>query len=209
MNQPKVLVLVPTISKVEPECLMAINSQEYDHYTTLVNYQKTEHITNIPRQNYSINSTVNRQALRKMALASDAEYFLFVDDDVVLPKDAIKNLVLHRKGLLFGWYRIISRPMWVAGCWAVDKLVIYRNPQKYVAKVDFGGLGCAMVSRKVLEAVDFTVGMDSVIQTCSGKANPGPCVSFCYNARMKGFNSYMCGDVVCGHKDRKTGVIVA
>lgn len=209
MSFPKVLVVIPTGNGVEPECAASVRAQDYPNFSAIVHFAPSQKMGLAERPNYSMNSTLSRQAARKMALASDAEYFLFLDDDVILPKDAILNLVKHRKPLLYGWYKMIVGKAWVAACWCAERLVRYRSPQKSLATCEMGGLGCMLVSRKALSQVDFAPGLNEIVQVETGEMmNLGPCGAFSRDAHVKGFRPLMCGDVICGHKDRKSGAVV-
>src|SRR3954466_2512570 len=97
----KVLVIVITADRVLPQCWEAIMKQDYPRFDLLVHVRKPkleeidgnqpEAIKAIIKK--YINCTDNREAARKIALASDAERFLFVDSDIVIPSGAIAEMV--------------------------------------------------------------------------------------------------------------------
>jgi|SRR5579862_698544 len=206
---PKVLIVIPTLNGVEPECAETVRNQTYSNYSVMTHFISQPKVDPIKqRAQYSNGSTLNRQAARKLALASDADYFWWLDDDVIPPADGLARLILQRKPLLYGWYKMITGKAWVAACWAAEKLVHYRHPQPSVVSCDMAGLGCMLVSRKALEKVDFQHGFDVQVYQADGqRASLGPCGAYSRDCREAGFRPLI-ADVVCGHKNRRTGVIV-
>src|SRR5438132_14208485 len=111
----RVLVIVPTNDYVESGCWDSVLAQDYPHYTVMVSVIKEVP----PRMQLekSVRSTVNRNYAAKMALASSADYFLFVDSDIVLPAHAITSmeaqLRLAGMDIVGGWYEMLASPAWV------------------------------------------------------------------------------------------------
>jgi len=90
---PKVMVILITKDYVMKECLESVNNQDYPLYSTLIHIKKPEYEDKDFLKQQSINVAENREYARKLALASDAKYFLIVDSDIVLPNNAITEFV--------------------------------------------------------------------------------------------------------------------
>jgi glycosyltransferase involved in cell wall biosynthesis len=77
---------------VHAKCLASIYSQDYPNVDALIYYKKpTSHDSWAALKN----CVDNRNAARKCALASDADYFLFLDDDIALPNTAVSSFMLQ------------------------------------------------------------------------------------------------------------------
>ena len=90
---PKVLAFVITKDYVKKECYESLLNQDYPKYDIMVHTQKPEYEDEIKYIEQSVNIAKNREAARKIALTSDAEYFLIIDSDIVIPKNAISEFV--------------------------------------------------------------------------------------------------------------------
>lgn len=106
--KPKVTIVV--IAPIDPKlktdrkAFLSALTQDYENFDVINHFEKPEdHIflkedTPFSRAMNSIaktywNCSKNREIARKLALNGDAEYFLFKDWDIVLPKDAISNFM--------------------------------------------------------------------------------------------------------------------
>jgi len=205
------MVIIVTKDGVEPDCIKSIYNLDYktdDGYagfSVLVHIMQPRHLHDEPRTHGVKNVVRNRNYTKQMALASEAEYFLWVDSDVVLPPHAISSLISHKKDIIGGWYKMINTPKWVAGGWISDNVFQnYLAPQTGITIVDMVGLGCVLMSREVMEKVDFRDGMDLLCKDSAGnQLRVGECNIFGTDARNKGFSLYMDGNVICGHLERK------
>lgn len=101
--------------------------------------------------------TTNRTGLVQEALKSDAEFFFFLDDDVICPDDIITTLLEHNLPIVCGLYmakkskgqRGLAAWMKVEGGYA---MIAQEQPGGLV-QVDVTGLGCALIHRTVFENV--------------------------------------------------------
>ncbi|MBW3011346.1 hypothetical protein KY326_03945, partial [Candidatus Woesearchaeota archaeon] len=144
----------------------------------------------------------SRKMIKNIFLKGDYQYLLYLDSDVIVPKDAIKQLLSRKKDIVSGVYlngmRINGKP----GVFPVlydfvsddpeDKRVklMTRNdvmPEKF-KEIACGGMGCVLVSRAVL--VDTT--FDKIENTTDD-------VSFFLEARKLGFRAYVDTSVKCNH----------
>lgn len=194
------------------DCLKSAISQDYKNFTVMIHLKKPIVDQSMDHKMVYFNCTDNMNEARKIALNSDAEKFLFVDSDILLPPGAISELVKQNKDIIGGWYQLKDvegnlTNVWSCGSWGGDNLFVHRmavGPS--VIKVDMVGHGCMMVSKKVLKQIPFRHGLD---MTCNfavmgnKKGQLGACAVFGNDADEKGFALYMSGDVVCTHMERE------
>jgi len=200
---PHVMVIVITKDIVEPECMQSILEQNYTDYDVMVHVMKSRHQHENPQINGVYNMIRNRNYCRQMALASDAQHFLLVDSDVVLPKNAISSLIQHRKDFIAGWYHVKhyhNKKGWPAAIIQNNTLHYFDEPQHSVVMAAMTGLGCALVSRNLLSRVQFNDGTDHIMPTNYGfNVIIDDSSQFCFDAAAAGFPLYMDGDVICKH----------
>lgn len=213
-KQAAVLVLIPTSDRVEPETMKALKKQTYKNVEALVNKQPPAISTGWPLFNTYYNCTHNMNQMREKALKTEADFFLCLDSDIVLPPTAIQELVLQNKPVMGGWYRMVNDRWYVAGKFlASGVLVNWDQVQRDVVRASFVGHGCMLLQRRVLEALTFRHGCDQMALRGDGGPTPQPillgaCGAWGLDCMKAGFDVFMNGNVKCGHKDRKTGKIV-
>lgn len=196
----KIIICVPTDKALSDEFVSSINNQNYAEKELLV-------ISRAPEGDYagqkkvSYNSTLNRRFLRQQCLKSDANHFLFVDSDVILPSNALTSFASQKQfHILGGWYPMVDAPYWVAANEVEEKqFVLFDKPQESVVRADMVGLGCVFLSRKALESIEFEDGIGEIVSVAGNKCYLGPCGKFGQDAKKKGFRLFMNGDVICSH----------
>jgi hypothetical protein len=227
MDLPTVTIAIITVNGVLRPCLEAVLCQDYprDLLRLIVN--------ELPAKQFSANTCINkyqnchrnRNTARERALQTDGEYFLFLDDDIVLPKNAISTFACHaaerrfsapesmermfpgitrsdRKEVIGGYYPIIGTNRLVCGKWVADNTFYnFRHIQRGLVSTDLVGLGCAYISRDVLEQVQFEAGTDSCCMDPETKQwmLVGECGMFGNRVAELGIPMYMSGEVVCQH----------
>jgi len=219
----KVLVVVITKDIVEPECMDSILALEYPDYNVMVHIKKPmKYFTNAedPRHesyvNQYINCPENRNEARTLALASDADYFLFVDSDTVLPKNALSLLMVEKRDAIGGYYKASGGSAnYVAGRFVKNQkgqevFLHFLEVAKGVQQVNMIGMGCALISRKMLTEIPFEDGLNMGVLIPAGptieETKPigmGECMIFGHRAREKGYALFMHGLVECKHLTRK------
>jgi hypothetical protein len=209
----KILIICPVKDKPEPECEISLVGQGAE---ILIHKREPEKepLDIISEKSKVKNIVLNRNEARTKALATDADYFLWVDGDIILPKDAVKNFLKYvEKGQKFlgGWYRKVMSPDWVAAM-VIDNqstLQYYKTPQLGLTQVDLMGCGCMFMAREVLEKIEFRNGTDKDFRDTSGKTYfYAECLSFCEDAKKIGYIPTLCGDVICEHIDLKTKIFI-
>lgn len=200
----KVLVVVITKDNIEPRCYESILNQDYGNYTWTVVGMKPKFKDENKMFELYKNCSFNRNYARQMALASDADYFLFMDSDIILPKNAISEFMLQaekaQKKIMCGWYRIHDG-RYVAGRWVADNVIVnYLNVQASLQQTDILGLGCAFISREVVKKIPFESGLNmEAIGYDNKKVFLGECVIFGNRAAEHGYDMFVVGEVHCGH----------
>lgn len=204
-RDPRIVVAVITSDDVEPACMASIVSQDYPDFSILV-HRMTPKIMSLDSRKSGIKNMIrNRQTVRRMLLATDSDAFLMVDSDIVLPPSAISNLSQHRLDFLCGWYRSKGiGGLWTAANITRNELIPYDEPHHSVIRVSSAGLGCALVSRRLLEQVDFRDGTDQHVRHKDHILFIDDSTQFCLDAAAKGFPPCMDGDTICEHLTRQT-----
>jgi hypothetical protein len=227
----KVLTILITADQPLAEVWAAVRAQDYPAQRLLVHWQPPVRFAESYIDNVYRNCSANRNAARTLALASDAELFWFLDDDVVPPPDALRLLVsetgsrvsqvpavwpdgtrvpsgapVPERHIVGGWYPMRGGGKWVAGKFVGDHLFLnFPHVQPGLVPVDMVGLGCALLSRAVLEAVEFRDGLElRTVDAWNPSAGlsyvGGECLAFANAAAAKGFDLFMHGGVVCEHR---------
>lgn len=206
----KILVVIITKDYVEDECIKSVVSQDYKDKSWMIYGQ--DPIENDPHYivNLYKNCSATRSKARKLALASDADAFLFMDSDIVLPTNALSNFVLQASNqfganrIFGGWYEIRNDPdkRFTCGRWVADN--VYSSYREEILPslvvTDMVGLGCAFIPRNILQEVDFEHGCDFVYNDEKGKVCiGGECLALGNRVCEKGYKMYMNGDVICNH----------
>jgi hypothetical protein len=202
-----VLAVIITAADVEPPCLQALRAQTKPVPWLIRGARPNPaHDELPPIVRLYRNCSENREAARRMVLASDADAFLFLDSDIVLPPHAVEEFVRQSRPnrILGGWYPILGSDRWVAGRWVADHVFHNsRSPEPGVVRTDTLGLGCAFVPRAAAEALAFEHGTDLVCRDAVGRSLiVGECGAYGNAAAAAGFEMFMVGDVVCGHVER-------
>lgn len=191
----KALIVIPTADDVRKECMDSCKNQDYKNYEIMVARKKP-----VPKKAWIENIVDNRNAARKKALKTDADCFLWIDSDIVLPKNALSEMMKQPFAILGGWYKI-NRIDWNAGKWIADNTLFnLRAPEPSVIKVDKIDLGCIFMKREVLKKIKFRLENRALtIWGMKEKTGACECLMFAIDAQDAGYQLYMDGDVICKH----------
>lgn len=156
-----------------------------------------------------------RELLVRHALRVKADYLLMVDDDIVVPSDALRKLLSvferdERAGVVGGLYyaRDGIRPMAVAGWKPLDTTAAYTPAFLHEpVEVDGVGFGCVLVKCSVFGALEQPYFSAQVfleeslrrVRVCNED------YLFCRRAAQAGFATYVHAGVRLRHYDRATG----
>lgn len=201
-----ILIAVPTFENIYPDTFKAIYDLDKAGQDVRFEYVR----------GYDCATARNKIAQRAIDL--NAEYVLMVDNDVILPKDALVNLLDDAKEVCLGFYAHRDTDNVYRGNSCVCKLydasgVKYFNyplESEYTAKelADFkdagnfkvlihgGGMGCAFIRTEVFSRVAYPW-YDWV--NYRGRGMLSEDLYFCEGCRKKGIPIYTDTRVACGH----------
>jgi hypothetical protein len=157
-----------------------------------------------------------REVIARHALRVKADYLLMIDDDIVLPSDALLRLLAvfeqdERCGIAGGLYyaRDGVRPMAVSNWNPGDTTTAHTPAFAHEAvAVDGVGFGCVLVKCSVLKTLPepcfpaqvFLEESKRRVRVCNED------YLFCRRAKEFGFLTYLHAGVRLGHYDRASGV---
>jgi hypothetical protein len=215
---PNVLIVIITDGEFCQESFDAANNQDYPFTKVLVHSSKYS-TPPINIQDKNNRCAHHRNSIIPILKATVADYFLWIDMDVVLPLTAVSSFMaqmnrdysLDEKGekvennmahLMGGWVPFKGE----AGGYAVGKFVgdnilaIQNQVQPGIMRVDTVGMGCMIISRELLESSSWDGGNDLHIKNQYGQdLIAGEGAAFCEEAFKKGITTYVDGSVVCQH----------
>lgn len=153
----RVLIAVPTYENIKPETFKSIyelDRGDRDHVFSFV-------------KGYTVADARNKIA--KEAMRTAADYVLMVDSDVVLPPDAVTNMIEHEVGVCLGYYVHRHDRADYDGTTNLCKLGETNYTNQYKAHelrdmerdgytkvhIHGGGLGCALIKTDIFEVLHF------------------------------------------------------
>ena len=187
---------------IKTDVLFVVNNGE-SAYATLLRSKNLNAVEDPKPANTRIEKILNgRKYVREYALKNNYDFLLFVDSDVMLPPDAIALLTMVKADVVSGAYLSAFN----LGGKTVIAPVIYKDlgngecqlytyegvaPNK-VIDVGAAGLGCTLISKKALQAIDF--------RTFNNSQTGGEDMAFYVDARAKGFMTVANTKVKCIHR---------
>lgn len=163
------------------------------------------------RRNYGVDMARNRIAAH--AVAGGYDWLLFVDADVMLPTDALANLLEHDADVCTGWYpNRHARPGSQRTClyglgrgwrhYRADELRAKRDGGTFTLKVKGGGMGCCLLRSRLFETLKFPwfEWRDISWDRTTGKVDScGEDIDFCKKLEQAGVPMYADTRVECDH----------
>lgn len=202
----KILIAVPTFENIYPDTFKAIYDLDVSGHDVEFEYVR----------GYDCATARNRIA--RIALDRKADFVLMIDNDVVLPKDALQNLLNDRKDVTLGIYAHRDTDNIYRGRTCVCKLYdengkkhfnypleseyseqeikSLRESGQYKVQIHGGGMGCALIMTEVFNRIDYPW-YDWTNYKGGGMLSED--LYFCENCRKHGIPIYTDTRVVCGH----------
>lgn len=188
----KILIAVPTYENICPEVFKAI------YYL-----DRGEHIVHFDFfKGYDTATARNNIAMEAMQLKYD--YVLMVDNDTIVPRDALLNMLDPQEDIVLGFCPIKNTKN------KSSALIRVSNPRNYIkmdelsrlpnrVELKDGGMACALIKTDVFEKLPFP--WFYFEQRRDGfQASEG--YYFCDKARENGFRIWGDTRVKCGHLAR-------
>jgi glycosyltransferase involved in cell wall biosynthesis len=187
---------------VKADVLFVVNNGE-SAYTTLIKSRGFNAVEDPKPAKTRIEKIVNgRNYIRDYALKNDYDFLLFLDSDVLIHPRALEALLATKYDVVAGIYlnvfQLDGKPV-VAPVLFKDlgngqcQLYTYEGAAKQqVLEIGAAGLGCALISKKVLKEIPF--------RTFNNSSTGGEDMAFFVDARAKGFKTVANTFVKCLHR---------
>lgn len=143
----------------------------------------------------------NRNKIVQEFLATDCDYLLMIDDDIV-PPDNILNLADFQKDVIspicFAFQQNMVAPLIMRmepeGTYTVANYKGYEG----LVETDAVGAGCLMVARRVLENPEMKAPFEDIFDA-DGVRKYGQDLAFCQKAKKLGYGVFCHLDYACDH----------
>ena len=162
----RILIAVPTYETIYPDTFKSLYGLDGGEHELMFDFVR----------GYDVASARNNIA--KLAIESGADYVMMVDNDVVLPRDALMNLLDDPKDVCLGYYahrdkgdnvyrgntcicklddengnRYFSYPL--ESEYTSKELIEAKSRGEYKIRVHGGGMGCSLVKTSVYDEFVF------------------------------------------------------
>jgi GT2 family glycosyltransferase len=199
-------IIISTDKTVHPRCLEAVWSQSVSDFNVLITRRAAVLENNDPIVAKELNIAANREDARKLALAFGSEHYLWLDSDVVMPPNALAELLIQAensgKEAVSGYYPMRHSPhLFASGRLTPDGVVVHFSAiAPSLVQADFAGFGCMLVSRRLMELCRINSGTDKMLRLTDGQTVYfDDSVDFCEQLYQHGATLYMDGNVICEH----------
>jgi len=212
--EQKILVGCPTSDHKAyclKEYLQAVNGLTYKNYNVLIvdNSKSSAYSKKIKSLGFNAIKDDYKESARERIVSSRNilrekaieryDYLLSLEQDVIPPKDMIEKLLRHKKeittGVYFTYKKIDGNKTIIPLLWLIDNGEV-RNltedevMEEKIIDVEGAGLGCMLISSKVLEKVKFRY---------EKKSQAFDDMWFCKDAKEKGYRIIADTSVKCKH----------
>lgn len=203
----KILIVTPAHNKINSDTIRCIfelvppTNTQLDFFVPNNGYVETD-------EQGRENLTAKQNQARSIVIKNNYTHLLFIEEDMLVPKDALIKLLNLDADVAYGLYCFRRPPfMWNAAA-ALDpnKLVwySYSNGQKDFINQQFGnslpvdglGFGCTLIKREVLEKVEFRINWEHTHP--NGEPSHSD-VYFACDCIENGFIQICDTSVLCGH----------
>ena len=183
----KILLAIPSARYIETECV-----------TSLFEMEKTGEIELVIPKSYSVD--VGRNIIAKYAQENGFDYIMWVDSDMILPKNTLVRLLSHDKDIVAGAYsyKVLGNKEVVAKRFQDEEREEYDNltikeikESSGLIEVDGFGFGCVLTKVSVFNKIPYPW----FIYT----QEMGEDIFFCRKAQNEEYKLWLDTDVICGH----------
>ena len=197
-----ILIAVPTFESIYPDTYKSIYGLDCGDNCVMFDFVR----------GYDVATARNNIAQK--ALDEKADYVLMVDNDVVLPSDALLNMLEHDEDVVLGCYAHRDSDNIYRGNTCVCKLGYFnypleseytareiedmRNNGEYKVRIHGGGMGCALIRADVFRRLEYPW-YDWVNYKDDNRSMLSEDLYFCEQCHKKGIPIYTDTRVTCGH----------
>ena len=204
----KILIAVPTFENIYPDTFKSIYDLETSEHDVSFEFVR----------GYDCATARNRIA--QMALDKKTDYVLMVDNDVVLPKDALVNLLENPVDVCLGFYAHRDSDNRYRGrscvCklydengnkhfnypleseYTADELKELKDNGQFRVQIHGGGMGCAFIKTDVFNRINYPW-YDWVNYANEHRGMLSEDLYFCEGCRKRSIPIYADTRVNCGH----------
>ena len=208
----KILIAVPTFENIYPDTFKSIYDVDKAGHEVRFEYVR----------GYDCATARNRIA--QLSLDMGADYVLMVDNDVILPKDAIANLADDPTGVCLGYYAhrdsdniyrgrtCVCKLMEPNGVpyfnypleseYTAKELIAMRDGGLYKVQIHGGGMGCAFIHTGIFERLKYPW-YDWVNYKDDNRGMLSEDLYFCELCKKAGIPIFTDTRVACGHMLRR------
>ena len=146
----------------------------------------------------------SRNKIAKEAISQQADYIMWFDSDMVLPKDTIPRMIKHMEegcDIVSGLYfrrAVPFSPVLFKNYKEEGENIVWDNYDDYPKESFFEiagcGFGCVMMKTEIL--LDLVLNYQNWFMPLK---NCGEDLSFCYRAKELGYKIYCDSTIKCGH----------
>lgn len=183
----KILLAIPSARYIETECV-----------TSLFEMEKTGDIELFIPKSYSVD--VGRNIIAKYAQENGFDYIMWVDSDMILPKNTLVRLLSHNKDIVAGVYsyKVLGNKEVVAKRFQDETREEYDNltikeikESSGLIEVDGFGFGCVLTKVSVFNKIPYPWFIFT--------QEMGEDIFFCRKAQNEEYKLWLDTDVICGH----------
>ena len=208
----KILIAVPTFENIYPDTFKSIYGLDSGGHELMFDYIR------------GYDCATARNKIAQAALDEGVDYVLMIDNDVVLPEDAIINLTDDLKDVCLGYYahrgddnlyhgrtcvcklyqpdgtKYFNYPL--ESEYTADDIQAIRENDIFKLQIHGGGMGCAFIRTDVFRRLDYPW-YDWVNYADSNRGMLSEDLFFCEKCRRGGIQIYTDTRVGCGHIMRR------
>ena len=204
----RILIAVPTFESIYPDTFRSIYGLDGDNHELMFEFVR------------GYDCATARNAIAQKAIDSKSDYVLMVDNDVVLPEDALLNLLDDSKEVCLGYYahrdtdNIYRGRTCVCKLYQTDGKKYFNYPldSEYTAaelkkladsgtykiQIHGGGMGCALIKTSVFKQIKYPW-YDWVNYKDDHRGMLSEDLYFCEQCKTNKIPIYTDSRVGCGH----------
>lgn len=198
----KILIAVPTFESIFPDTFQSIYELDRAGHQTAFRYVR----------GYDVSTA--RNMIAQMSVSCGADYVLMVDNDIVLPKTVIRDMLDDPRDVCLGYYAHRDEDNIYRGRTSICKLGWFNYPLEseytgkeledlresgqYKVQIHGGGMGCAMISTKVFRRLEYPW-YAWINHTDENRSMLSEDLYFCEQCRMADIPIFTDTRAGCGH----------